>query len=360
MSEKERRDYRSLGEILSDARRERDLTVQQVSEKTKIAPRLIVSFENDELDNLSGPVYARGFLRSLCELYDLDRAWMMSKLEAGLETADPAPAELIPPTPAPRIEGPDDEEEPAAESATGPSEQTWKIEKVDNARVRRIRPQARRRMPRWLIGVLALLVVVLLVVLFGRSLFRGDSTASDQPPQTVTAPEREEPAPGEIATERTEESAEPSADSTPSTAGTTEPPADPRSDESSASASRKAVRSAGTREGAEERVLYRDGGSDGLPSIVRRGPDAELPTMTLRVEAVRTLELRVVVDEDRTHERVLRAGESWVVEGHESFSLELSDERAAIVELDGIRRSAPPGLEAPWVLQANTVSPGSD
>ena len=180
MSGRERRDYRSLGEILSDARRERELTVQQVSEKTKIAPRLIVSFENDELENLSGPVYARGFLRSLCDLYDLDRAWMMGKLEAGLETADPAPAELIPPTPAPRIESaPTEEDAPAAEPATGPSEQTWKIEKVDNARVRRIRPRARRGIPRRSLAVLVLIALLVLLVLFGRSLFRGDSTASD-------------------------------------------------------------------------------------------------------------------------------------------------------------------------------------
>ena len=97
-----------------------------------------------------------------------------------------------------------------------------------------------------------------------------------------------------------------------------------------------------------------------MTSIVRRGPDAELPSMMLRVEALRAVEIRVVVDSEKRHERLLRAGESWVVEGRESFSLELSDDEAAIVELDGIRREPPPGRQARWVLQANTVSSGTD
>ena len=67
MSDSDPRDYRSLGDLLRDAREERKLGYEQVNEATRISVRVIQALETDDLEGVSGPIYARGFVRTLAD-----------------------------------------------------------------------------------------------------------------------------------------------------------------------------------------------------------------------------------------------------------------------------------------------------
>ena len=40
-----------------------------------------MALEKDDLEGASGPVYARGFVRTLANFYDLDPEWLDAKLD---------------------------------------------------------------------------------------------------------------------------------------------------------------------------------------------------------------------------------------------------------------------------------------
>ena len=189
MNEGERRDYRSLGEMIRDAREKRGWSLAQLSERTKIKPRMIEAIEADDLERLSGPVYARGFVRTLSEVLELDTPWLLSKLE-GVTGAPPkvnVPAPEMPSST--RVV-------PSATSKPGPvvdeeEEQTWRIESV---RVRRVetpgRPMGR------ILGYAAAILVLLALAVGGWYFFlRSDDSAA--PVQVTRTP----PPPAEILVE---------------------------------------------------------------------------------------------------------------------------------------------------------------
>ena len=55
---------RTPGAVISDARMKRGLSADDLAERTKIPVTLLVALEADEYHRLSGPLYARSFLRS--------------------------------------------------------------------------------------------------------------------------------------------------------------------------------------------------------------------------------------------------------------------------------------------------------
>lgn len=55
------------GEILSAARRARELSVEDVAQRTKIPAAMISAVEADEYHKLSGPLYVRSFLRTIAQ-----------------------------------------------------------------------------------------------------------------------------------------------------------------------------------------------------------------------------------------------------------------------------------------------------
>lgn len=57
-------DARTPGAMIADARRKRGLSADDLAERTKIPVTLLVALEADEYHRLSGPLYARSFLRS--------------------------------------------------------------------------------------------------------------------------------------------------------------------------------------------------------------------------------------------------------------------------------------------------------
>ena len=52
------------GELISEAREAQDLTIAQLSERTKIPPPVLASLELDEFHKISGPLYIKSFLRT--------------------------------------------------------------------------------------------------------------------------------------------------------------------------------------------------------------------------------------------------------------------------------------------------------
>ena len=55
---------RSPGEVIAAARRQRSLSLEDLAERTKIPTAMLAAIEADEYHRLSGPLYARSFLRS--------------------------------------------------------------------------------------------------------------------------------------------------------------------------------------------------------------------------------------------------------------------------------------------------------
>jgi cytoskeleton protein RodZ len=65
-------DVRPLGAALAAARRDRGLSVEDVSAATRIRPAIIRAIENDDFDACGGAVYARGHLRAVAQVVGTD------------------------------------------------------------------------------------------------------------------------------------------------------------------------------------------------------------------------------------------------------------------------------------------------
>ena len=65
---------KTIGAFLKDARVAKNLTVQQVSEDTKINLKLLVHLEDDRLLKLPNKIYVVGFVKSYAKCLDLNEA----------------------------------------------------------------------------------------------------------------------------------------------------------------------------------------------------------------------------------------------------------------------------------------------
>ncbi|KDA43679.1 helix-turn-helix domain-containing protein [Frankia sp. BMG5.23] len=75
----------SVGSILAAARRDRGLTVSQVSERTRVRAGLIDQIERDDFSQCGGTVYARGHLRSIATTLGLDPGRVLAAYDASHE-----------------------------------------------------------------------------------------------------------------------------------------------------------------------------------------------------------------------------------------------------------------------------------
>ena len=399
MSDGEVRDYRSLGEILREAREAKGWTVEELFEQTKISPRMIRALETDDVDQFDSPVYLRGFVRQLALALDLDPDWVLTKLGVAEKPSVTPPVEpvfpkapITPPTaPAPAERGP-----------------VWEVESV---RVRKLTPEAERRVPWRAIGVVIVLVVIAVVVVLS---MRGDEpdsrTSQSRPTPPVVA--REVPAAGPAAppeetgavdvveasearsggtvddasgdTETSVESTpripvdqlEWNPSTAPSAAAETTPEREmvvrdpesvvtgtgtttPARDGAVQSPAREATppRPASRRPGSEatppaprNEVVGGETRGRGLPSVVRGDGPETAPMLRLVVTARTRVELDIGVQGQRTR-RVLEAGERWVVNGVDHFSIRADDPDAADFELDGIVHEPPSQWSGDeWIL----------
>lgn len=100
---------RTPGELLRRGREARGLTVADVSERTKIPPRLVEAIERDEYHKLSGDLYVKSFLRAYAGCVGLEASDLLARFERAAASAGdgpvssgPAPAADVssPPPPA--------------------------------------------------------------------------------------------------------------------------------------------------------------------------------------------------------------------------------------------------------------------
>jgi len=71
---------RELGSYLQQQRQARDLSIDAVSEKTRIRSGLIVALEAGHLDELPEPVYLQGFVKRYAEFLELDQNSVLKAL----------------------------------------------------------------------------------------------------------------------------------------------------------------------------------------------------------------------------------------------------------------------------------------
>jgi cytoskeleton protein RodZ len=79
----------SIGEALASARQERGLTVDDVSQSTRIRATLVRAIEHDDFSSCGGAVYARGHIRSIARALGIDPEPLVAEFDA---TSDTVPA----------------------------------------------------------------------------------------------------------------------------------------------------------------------------------------------------------------------------------------------------------------------------
>jgi cytoskeleton protein RodZ len=86
----------SVGETLTHARQEKGLSVEDVTAATRIRAGLIRSIENDDFNPCGGAVYARGHIRSIARVLDIDPAPLVAEFDrTHSDETGPAPV-LVP------------------------------------------------------------------------------------------------------------------------------------------------------------------------------------------------------------------------------------------------------------------------
>jgi len=86
----------SAGALLAATRRERGLTVDEVSARTRVRASLIEQIERDDYSHCGGTVYARGHLRSIAGTLGLDPGPVLAAYDASHESLT-GPVLVVPP-----------------------------------------------------------------------------------------------------------------------------------------------------------------------------------------------------------------------------------------------------------------------
>jgi cytoskeletal protein RodZ len=83
-------DVRPLGAALAAARRDRGLSVEDVSAATRVRPAIIRAIESDDFDPCGGAVYARGHLRSVAQVVGTDSRPLIEEFDRRFHQPVPA------------------------------------------------------------------------------------------------------------------------------------------------------------------------------------------------------------------------------------------------------------------------------
>lgn len=84
----------SIGQTLADARSQAGLTVEQVSEVTRIRRPLVEAIENDDFTGCGGDFYARGHIKSIARAVGIDAAPLVAEFDAAHGSA-PVPSPTV-------------------------------------------------------------------------------------------------------------------------------------------------------------------------------------------------------------------------------------------------------------------------
>ncbi len=77
------------GALIRQARERRGLSLDILFQETRIPVRMLEAIERDDFDQLSGPLYARSFLRTLARSLELDEQQLLSLYERFLKEEEP-------------------------------------------------------------------------------------------------------------------------------------------------------------------------------------------------------------------------------------------------------------------------------
>jgi cytoskeletal protein RodZ len=92
----------SFGEILKREREMREVTLNEVTIATRIAPRFLEAFEREEWEKLPGGVFNRGFVRAIARYLGLNEENLLSEYDLAYgEQRLPAPPLVENPIPSP-------------------------------------------------------------------------------------------------------------------------------------------------------------------------------------------------------------------------------------------------------------------
>ena len=69
----------TIGQTISSARIEQGLSIEELSEKTRIRPAVLTGIEADNFDACGGDTYARGHIRSIATTLGLDQAALLDE-----------------------------------------------------------------------------------------------------------------------------------------------------------------------------------------------------------------------------------------------------------------------------------------
>jgi cytoskeletal protein RodZ len=88
---------KSPGEMISEARVAQDLTIAQLSERTKIPPAILTALEMDEYHKVSGPLYIKSFLRTCAMDLGLDPQTVLNQYHriSGEQKSRPVGKEMV-------------------------------------------------------------------------------------------------------------------------------------------------------------------------------------------------------------------------------------------------------------------------
>lgn len=78
----------SIGTYLKQQREMRNIPLNEVARATKINLRFLSALETDDLQNLPGPTFAKGFVRSYARAVGLDPEEAMLQMEEHLRSAN--------------------------------------------------------------------------------------------------------------------------------------------------------------------------------------------------------------------------------------------------------------------------------
>lgn len=76
-----------FGESLRKERELRGMTLEEISQHTKVHTRFLEAIENDDLSALPAKAFAKGFLRSYARMIDLNEEFVLSNFEYFQHTA---------------------------------------------------------------------------------------------------------------------------------------------------------------------------------------------------------------------------------------------------------------------------------
>lgn len=78
----------SVGKLLKEIREEQDLTIEQVSEETKIKPRMIKAIEDNDLKALGGIGYGRAIITTYARFLNADVKRVLSAYDKSVNKTD--------------------------------------------------------------------------------------------------------------------------------------------------------------------------------------------------------------------------------------------------------------------------------